>query len=199
MPSETFVKMKNILAASLLALSAAASAGDYTPFVGIDAATERDSLKNDYVSANLTVGLKAPGKMEYSVRIGATEKEENTHTRNIETRIKKSFDVGMPFSPYLAVRLGQKTSNTDKSSFSHWALDAGLKLPVASQLALDVGVRYRDAFRSTVNYQSTRYHVAMLYEIDPSNVVGLRYTTSTSTNKPEEERDGWRINYQHNF
>lgn len=191
--------MKTIVTTSLLALSAAASAGDYTPFIGIDAASERDSLKNDYVNATLTVGLKGPGKMEYSVRIGATEKEQDTHSRNIETRIKKSFDVGLPFSPYLAARLGQKTNNTDKSSYAHWALDAGLKLPVASQLALDIGVRYRDAFRSTIHYQSTRYHLAVLYEIDPSNVVGLRYTTSTSTNKPEEERDGWRINYQHNF
>jgi len=191
--------MKKILAASLLALSSAAGAGDYTPFIGVDAASERDSLKNDYVGVNLTVGLKGPGKMEYSARIGATEKEQDTHSRNIEARIKKSFDVGLPFSPYLAVRLGQKTNNTDKSSYTHWALDAGLKLPVASQLAMDVGVRYRDAFRSTIHYQSTRYHAALLYEIDPSNVVGLRYTTSTSTNKPEEERDGWRINYQHNF
>ena len=191
--------MKNSFAASLLCLSAAASAGDYTPFVGFDAATERDSRKNDYINANIAVGLKGPGKMEYALRFGATEKEQDTHSRNIETRIKKSFDVGLPFSPYLAVRLDQKTSNTDKSSYSHWALDAGLKLPVASQLALDVGIRYRDAFRSTINYQSTRYHLAVLYEIDPANVVGMRYTTSTSTNKPEEERDGWRFNYQHNF
>ncbi len=191
--------MKTIVAASLLALSAAASAGDYTPFIGIDAASERDSLKNDYVNATVAVGLKGPGKMEYAVRIGATEKEQDTYSRNIEARIKKSFDVGLPFSPYLEARLGQKTSNTDKTSHSHWALDAGLKLPVASQLALDIGVRYRDAFRSTINYQSTRYHLAVLYEIDPSNVIGLRYTTSTSPNKPEEERNGWRVNYQHNF
>lgn len=192
--------MKKLLATGLLAVSAAASAGDYTPFIGFDAASERDSLKNDYVNANITVGLKAPGKMEYSVRMGATEKESSTYSRNIEAKVKKSFDLGLPLVPYVALRLGQKSSNNgDKASFTHVAADAGLKIEVTRQLALDIGARYRDSISSSVHYQSTRYHAAVLYELDPSNVVGLRFTTSTSSNKPEEERDGWRFNYQHNF
>lgn len=191
--------MEKIIAAGLLALSGGVSAGDYTPFVGVDFASERDSIRNDYLNATATVGLKGPGRMEYLVRIGVTEKEQDTHSRNIETRVKKSFDIGMPFSPYVAVRLGQKTSNADKSSFTHWATDVGLKLPVANKVALDLGVRYRDAFRSSIHYQSTRYHLGALYEIDPANVIGLRYNTSTSRNKAEEERDGWRLSYQHNF
>ncbi len=191
--------MRTLVAASLLALSVTASAADYAPFVGIDVASERDSISNDYVNATFSVGLKGPGRMEYSARIGVTEKEHDTHSRNIETRVKKSFDVGLPFSPYVALRLGQKTSNKDKSAFAHWAADVGIRLPVANQLALDLGVRYRDAFRDSIAYQSTRYHVAALYELDRANVIGLRYNTSTSRNKPEEERDGWRISYQHNF
>ncbi len=191
--------MKKILAVSLLALCTSTTAGEYTPFVGVDFATERDSIRNDYVNATFSVGLKAPAQMEYSARIGVTEKEHDTHSRNIEGRIKKSFDVGLPFSPYVALRLGQKTSNRDKSSFAHWAADVGIRLPVGQQLAFDLGLRYRDAFRGAIDYQSTRYHIAALYALDKANVVGLRYTTSTSRNKPEEERDGWRVTYQHNF
>lgn len=191
--------MKKCLAASLLALSASATAGEYTPFIAVDFATETDTLHNDYLSTSLAVGLKAPGQMEYAARIGVSEKESDTHTRNVETRVKKSFDVGLSVSPYVALRLGQRTGNRDKSSFTHWAADAGLRVPIANQLALDIGIRYRDAFRDTINYQSTRYHIAALYALDKTHVVGLRYNTSTSRNRPEEERDGWRVTYQRNF
>jgi hypothetical protein len=39
----------------------------------------------------------------------------------------------------------------------------------------------------------------MLYDIDKSNTVGLRYTTSQASQNLEEERQGWRIHYQRNY
>lgn len=199
--------MKKQIALSALVLCAgAAHAVELKPFVMVDASTEKDNatLANDYINANLTVGVKAPNKMEYSLKIGGSEKTSSTgsesYSRNIEGKIKKSFDIGMPFSPYVSVRLGQKTNNTSTvKSFAHWAVDAGLKLPVTEAVALDVGVRYRDAFDRSESYQSTRYHVMGLYEIDPYNVVGLRYTTSTSSETYNEERNGWRLHYQRNY
>lgn len=195
--------MKKLTLLSALALCfSTAHAAEVKPFVMIDTSSEKDSLANEYINANVTVGVKAANKMEYSLKLGGSEKDKHgseSYTRNIEGKIKKSFDVGLPFSPYAALRLGQKTSNSDSTSFSHWAVDAGLKLPLTEAFALDAGVRYRDALNSSTKYQSTRYHVMGLYEIDPHNVVGLRYATSTSTNKSEEERDGWRIHYQRNY
>jgi opacity protein-like surface antigen len=100
----------------------------------------------------------------------------------------------------VALRLGHKTNNYgEHTAFTHWAADAGVKIEVMRQVALDISARYRDAATSSVNYQSTRYHAAVLYELNPANTVGIRYTTSTSTNRAEEERNGWRVNYQHNF
>jgi len=194
--------MKKLTALAILSLSAtAAQAADLKPFVMIDASSERDKLSYDYINANLTVGVKAPNKMEYTLKFGGSEKKKDgseSYSRNIEGKVKKSFDVGMPFSPYLSVRLGQKFNNSYGTSFAHWATDAGLKLPVTDAFAFDVGVRYRDAFDSSQNYQSTRYHVMGLYEIDPHNVVGLRYTTSTAKYE-SEDRSGWRLHYQRNY
>jgi opacity protein-like surface antigen len=194
--------MKKLTILAIFALSAAAAqAADLKPFVMIDASSESDKLSNDYINANMTVGVKAPNKMEYTLKFGGSQKKKDgseSYSRNIEGKVKKSFDVGMPFSPYLSVRLGQKFDHSKGTSFTHWATDAGLKLPVTEAFAFDVGVRYRDAFDSSQKYQSTRYHVMGLYEIDAHNVVGLRYTTS-SAKKDEEDRSGWRLHYQRNY
>lgn len=198
--------MKKLSALTVLLLSsAAAQAADLKPFVVVDMSTEKDgaTLANEYVNANLTVGVKAANKMEYSVKLGGSEKtdstDKQTYSRSIEGKVKKSFDLGLPFSPYAAVRLGQKTSNGTDTTFAYWAADAGLKLPLTEAFALDVGVRYRDALSKADKYQSTRYHVMGLYEINPTNVVGLRYTTSTSSETYTEERNGWRLHYQRNY
>lgn len=196
--------MKTLAIAGGLALCcAAAQAADLKPFVMVDTSTEKDALAYEYINANVLVGVKAQNKMEYSLKFGGSEKTSTsgteTYSRSIEAKIKKSFDVGLPFSPYVSFRLGDKTDNSTSKSSSHWAADAGLKMPVTERVALDVGVRYKDTFNSTNKAQSTRYHVMGLYEIDPSNVIGLRYTTSTSSNNEHEDRTGWRVHYQHNY
>ncbi len=199
--------MKKLLTVTSFALFAASACADeYKPFVMVDTGMERDnaSLAHDYINANMTVGVKGPNKMEYSLKFGASQKSgdgiDNTYSRNVEGKIKKSFDIGLPFMPYISGRLGQKTKNNgDGHTIPHWAIDVGLKYPMTTQFALDAGIRYRDAISSEDKYQSTRYHVMGLYEIDPQNVIGLRFTTSSSTNNLEEERKGWRLHYQHNY
>jgi hypothetical protein len=57
--------MKKLTILAIFALSAAAAqAADLKPFVMIDASSESDKLSNDYINANMTVGVKAPNKME---------------------------------------------------------------------------------------------------------------------------------------
>jgi opacity protein-like surface antigen len=118
-------------------------------------------------------------------------------TNNIEVKIKQSFDIGAFFLPYVAVRLGEKF-NSDTAHFTHYAFDAGLKLPLSENLALDIGARYRNAFDSAEKYRSTRVHAMALYDIDKSNTVGLRYTQSDAQSYTEE-RKGWRVHYQRNY
>jgi hypothetical protein len=205
-------KMKKMLALSLLVVSGAVIAGDSggdeqprnKPFVMIDSSVEKDaypSLANEYINANITMGVKTPSKTEYSVKVGGSLKDKYSGTdelsNNIELKIKQSFDVGAFFLPYVAVRLGEKFSyNT--THFTHYAFDAGLKLPLSEQLALDVGVRARNAFNAPIDYRSTRLHAMFLYDVDKSNTVGLRYTQSDAKNDTEE-RKGWRVHYQRNY
>lgn len=207
--------MKKLLAFTLLALSGAVIAGDSggdgtdaprnKPFIMVDTSTERDAstLANDYINVNLTMGVKTPSKTEFSVKVGASAKDvsdptkTNALTNNIEVKLKQSFDLGTFFVPYVSVRLGEKFKETT-SHFTHYAFDAGVKLPLSESLALDVGARYRNSFDTAMKYRSTRLHAMVLYDVDKSNTVGLRYTQSDAQDYVEE-RKGWRVHYQRNY
>lgn len=193
--------MKKIVIGGLLAVSGAALAGDYKPFVTIDTSSEKDSLTSEYIGANVTMGVKAANKMEYSVKVGTSSKNgydgTDSISNNIELKIKKSYDIGMFFLPYVAVRLGEKLSS-DATHFTHYAFDAGGKIPLSNGLALDIGYRYRNAVETSENYRSNRYHAMFLYDIDQNNTVGLRYASSFA-NKETEDRNSWRVHYQRNY
>ncbi len=204
--------MKKMMAVSLLLLSGVAMAGDAggsdAPrnkyYVMIDSGMEKDgnTLANEYINANVTMGVKTPSKTEFSVKIGGSLKDvpnstSDTLSNNIELKLKQSFDVGTFFTPYVSVRLGEKF-NSDTTHFTHYAFDAGIKVPLSEKLALDVGARYRNAFDSSENYRSTRAHIMALYDFDKYNTVGLRYTQSEAKSD-NEERTGWRIHYQRNY
>jgi len=197
--------MKKLLGFTLLALSGAVFAGDDSgeaprnkPFVMIDSSMESDaqyasSLATEYVNVNLTMGVKTPSKTEFSVKVGGSLKDKHPSkgtdalTNNIELKVKQSFDIGTFFLPYVSVRLGEKF-NSDTTHFTHYAFDAGLKLPLSEKLALDVGARYRNSFDTAQAYRSTRVHAMALYDIDKSNTVGLRYTQSDAQSYTEERK-----------
>ncbi len=192
--------MKKIIMGGLLVLSGAALAGDNKPYVMLDSSSEKDSLANDYIGANVTIGVKTSGKLEYSVKAGVSlenTSSSDTISNNIEIKIKKSYDVGMFFIPYVGLRLGEKL-NHDTSNLTHYSVDAGAKIPLSNGLALDIGYRHRNAFQSSENYRSNRYHATFLYDLDQHNTVGLRYASSFA-NSSTEDRDSWRVHYQRNY
>lgn len=195
--------MKKMIVGGLLALSGAAIAGENKSFIMVDSSSEKDnqSIASEYIGANLTVGMKTPNKTEYSVKFGVSAKQkyngEETSTNNLEFKLKQSYDVGMFFLPYVAVRIGEKLSY-NHTHFTHYAFDAGAKVPLVGGLSLDIGARYRNAFKSAENYESTRVHAMFLYDVNDYNTVGLRYARSESDNV-EEDRKSWRVHYQRNY
>lgn len=199
--------MKSFIIASLLALSGTALAGENKSFLMFDANNEKDnsSIASEYIGANLTVGIKTPNKTEYSVKVGVSAKDKvssNTESisNNLEFKIKQSYDIGMFFMPYVSVRLGEKL-NSNQTHFTHYAFDAGAKVPLIGGVSLDVGARYRNALKTSTasgDYESTRLHAMVLYDVNEYNTLGLRYARSNSDNV-EEERKSWRVHYQRNY
>ena len=190
--------MKKIIIGGLLVLSGTAIAGDYKPFFVVDTSSEKNSLAQEYIGANVTIGVKNPDKVEISVKSGVSLNTTTDSTSsNVELKIKKTYDVGMFFMPWAGFRLGQAI-NANTTSFTHYALETGLKIPLSNGLALDLGYRYRNAFESSRDYRSNRFHAMFLYDFDSNNTVGLRYTSSFA-HSDTQNRDTWRVHYQRNY
>ncbi len=207
---------KHLIAAAVAMTAFAAHAeGDYKPFVMFDVATEKDKkdssdIAREYIGANVTVGVKGPNKMEYSIKTGLSQKDkEGTQTvsNNIEFKVKKSYALTDTVSPYVALRLGEKI-RSNGNHFTHYAVDGGVKIKLTDNLAFDTGVRYRNALdnakfqkafdKDGYTYESTRIHGMLLFDLDKHNTLGLRYAKSTADDY-EEERTGWRVHYQHSY
>jgi opacity protein-like surface antigen len=212
-----------ISSAILLASFAAHAEGDYKPFVVFDVNSEKDekhsqttgetvsNIARDYIGANITVGVKGPNKMEYSIKAGVSQKDESgtqTISNNMEIKIKKSYKLTETISPYAAFRLGEKMGK-DANHFTHFAIDGGVKFKLMDNLAFDTGLRYRNALdngdyqkavpsSSKYTYESIRLHGMLLFDLDKSNTIGLRYSQSTA-DYYAEERKSWRLHYQHNY
>ncbi len=213
--------MKKHLIAAGIALTACAAHAEsnYKPFFMFDLNSEKDEshydqdkgkdIAREYIGANVTVGVKGPNKMEYSVKTGAAQKDKDgtqTVSNNFEFKIKKSYALTDSISPYVSLRLGEKFGS-DGKHFTHYAVDAGAKVKLMQNLAFDTGVRYRNALSSSryekasgsdYTYESVRLHGMLLFDLDKENTIGLRYAQSTADNY-EEERKSWRVHYQRNY
>ncbi len=208
------MKKKLIAAVLLIAANAVHAEGDYKPFVMFDFGQEKDhehdSVARDYINANVTVGVKGPNKIEYSIKSGLSQSDDGSSQKisnNVELKIKKSYALTDWASPYVALRLGEKFKDNG-NHFYHWAVDTGVKFKLMENLAFDTGLRYRDSISKTAfhkaegqdeySYQSLRYHGMLLLDLDKANTLGLRYTRSNA-DYYKEEREGWRVHYQHNY
>ncbi len=192
--------MKKIILFAALAMSAISAQAQLKPFVGIDYADEeKRSSGSKNAAVNVTVGIKAPNKWEYSIKAGYSDPAAGTsNSQNVEAKIKKSFDIGSPISPYISVRLGQKTQlPSSPDHIVHYAVDLGLKVPMGKGFALDVGTRYRNSLDSSDNFNSVRYHTTLLYDFNENNTVGLRFTQSHGADA--ESKNTWRAHYTYTF
>jgi opacity protein-like surface antigen len=217
--------MKKLFVSSAIVLAsfAAHAEGDYKPFVMFDVNSEKDEkhsdIVRDYIGANVTVGVKAPNKIEYSIKAGVSQKDKEgvqTISDNIELKIKKSYALTDTITPYAAIRLGEKI-RSNGNHFTHYSIDGGVKFQLMDNLAFDTGLRYRNALNNekfqkaygrtpdydatlekSYTYESVRLHGMLLFDLDKSNTIGLRYSQSKA-NDYEEERKSWRLHYQHNY
>ncbi len=186
--------------------SAESSDKHLTPFVMLDVGIEKDSVspvKNEYFNKHITVGVKTAGKWEYSLKLGTSDKDASTYelvNNVIEGKIKKSFELRKGIYPYVSARFAEKTYSSKTkpytASFTYYSIDAGSKFSLSDSIGLDLGFRFRDSDK--YSYQSERYHAMLLFDINESNTIGLRYSQSSSDNL-EEDRESVRLHWQHNF
>jgi len=181
-----FTKLAVTFATLLIAGSAMAAGG----YASLEYSDENNRATNAVsIKEAVVVGTK-DGAMDYSIKMenSQTAYGSGSISQGLEVRVKRTFDMF-----YLGGRLGEKVNSSEH--FSHYAVDAGVKIPLGAGFVGDVGARYRNAFESGHSYRTTRGHVAVGYALTKQDAVAVRWSRSYG----DEEKDAWRLQYTRSF
>ena len=181
---------KTIAAALLVAATSTAFATGYGTYEYSEE-ENRSTSANNIVNA-VVVGVKAAEGWDYSLKTNTSQTAlgSGTITSGLEVRARKSFGAF-----YLGGRLGERI--TSSTHFSTYAIDAGVKFPLAAGFTGDVGGRYRNAIDSAANstYETRRLHATVGYALTKQDAVAVRFSRSYG----DEEKDAWRLSYTRSF
>ena len=170
-----------------LAISASAMAQGYASLEYYDETNRATDAKN--IKEAIVVGSKV-GSTDYSLKLenSQTAFGSGSLSQGMEVRVKQSFGAF-----YLGGRLGEKVSST--THFSHYAVDAGVKVPLVAGFTGDVGTRYRNAFETANKFETTRIHATVGYDLTKQDKVAVRWSRTYR----DEEKDAWRLQYTRSF
>jgi len=182
-----FTKQLTLAVASLLVTGSALAAGyaTYEYSEEENRATDATNIANAVV-----VGVKAAEGWDYSLKANTSQTAlgSGSISSGLEVRARKSLGAF-----YLGGRLGERI--TSSTHFSTYAIDAGVKFPLAAGFTGDVGGRYRNAFESGKAYETTRAHATVAYALTKQDSVAVRFSRSYG----DEEKDAWRLSYTRSF
>ena len=170
-----------------LAISVTAMAQGYGSLEYSDETNRATKASN--IKEGVVLGTKV-GSTDYSIKMenSQTSLGSGSITQGLEVRVRQSIGAF-----YVGGRLGERISSS--THFSHYAVDAGVKFPLVAGFNGDVGVRYRNAFDTANDYQTTRVHTAVGYDLTKKDRVAVRWSRSYG----DEEKDAWRLQYTRSF
>ena len=170
-----------------LAISVTAMAQGYGSLEYSDETNRATNASN--IKEGVVLGTKV-GSTDYSIKMenSQTALGSGSITQGLEVRVRQSIGAF-----YVGGRLGERISSS--THFSHYAVDAGVKFPLVAGFNGDVGVRYRNAFDTANDYQTTRVHTAVGYALTKQDAVAVRWSRSYG----DEQKDAWRLQYTRSF
>jgi opacity protein-like surface antigen len=189
------MKLVKILAITALLVAGAAQAQN-KGYASVEYYDEHNRVTDkDNIKGAVVVGLKTPDNMDYSLKMESSQAElgNGTISTGVETRVRRTFPNAIgSLTPWVGVRLGESIKSS--THFSYYALEGGLKFPIAGALSGDVGYRYKDAF-STDAQRTDRVFALVSYAVTKQDSVGVRFSRSYG----DEEKDAWRLSYTRSF
>ena len=184
--------MKKLIVLAALLVAGVVHAGGYASLEYYD--ENNRSTGADNIKEALVVGNKI-GNTDYSLKMenSQTSFGSGSISQGMEVRVKQSFGDAGSIRPYLGVRLGEKV--TSSTHFGHYALDAGVKIPLGAGFTGDVGGRYRNAFDTVNAFETRRAHLAIGYDLTKQDAIAVRWSRSWG----DEEKDAVRLQYTRSF
>ena len=179
---------KAIAAALLMAATSTAFATGYATYEYSEEENRATSANN--IANAVVVGMKTAEGWDYSLKSNTSQTAlgSGSISSGLEVRARKSLGMF-----YLGGRLGERI--TSSTHFSTYAIDAGVKFPLAAGFTGDVGGRYRNAFESGKAYETQRVHATVGYALTKKDSVAVRFSRSYG----DEEKDAWRLSYTRSF
>lgn len=181
-----------LLFALLITGAAHAETKGYVRFEYYDEENVNTSAKN-YAYA-IVPGMTVDKTWDFSVQMRTSQAElgSGSITNGLEARVTRLFEVGV-LKPYISLRTGQIVKSND--TFAQYNVVLGTRFPIAGALSGDVGVRYRNAYDTANDFQTTRPHFGLNYAVTPKDSVGVRYARSYG----DTETNQWRVTYTRSF
>ena len=182
-----FTKQLSLALAALL-VTGSALANGYATYEYSEEENRATSANN--IANAVVVGFKAAEGWDYSLKANTSQTAlgSGSISSGLEVRARKSLGAF-----YLGGRLGERI--TSSTHFSTYAIDAGVKFPLAAGFTGDVGGRYRNAFESGKAYETQRAHATVAYALTKQDSVAVRFSRSYG----DEEKDAWRLSYTRSF
>ena len=182
-----FTKQLSLALAALLVTGSAFATG-YATYEYSEEENRATSANN--IANAVVVGFKAAEGWDYSLKTNTSQTAlgSGSISSGLEVRARKSIGAF-----YLGGRLGERI--TSSTHFSTYAIDAGVKFPLAAGFTGDVGGRYRNAFESGKAYETQRAHATVAYALTKQDSVAVRFSRSYG----DEEKDAWRLSYTRGF
>jgi opacity protein-like surface antigen len=190
------MRVAKILAAALMLVSSVASAQfkGYGTFEYSD--EENRVTKTDSIKGGFVIGAKNKEGLDISAKLESSQAEigNGNISTGIEARIRKTWNNALGvFSPWAGVRAGEAIKKDD--NWLWYAIDAGVKFPIAGSLSGDVGYRYRNSVEQWRDYETHRGHLSLSYAITKQDSVAVRYAQSYG----DSETNAWRLSYTRSF
>lgn len=181
-----------LLFAFLIAGAAQADTKGYVRFEYYD--EENISTKKDNFAYAVVPGMIVDKTWDFSMQYRTSQAGlgNGAITNGVEFRVTRLFEVGS-LKPYISLRTGQIVKSAE--DFSQYNVVLGTRFPISGALSGDVGVRYRNAYETGKDFQTTRPHFGLNYAVTPKDSVGARYARSFG----DTEVDQWRVTYTRSF
>ena len=188
------MKLAKILAVAALMVASVAHAESkgFVRFEYYDEEKVSDGTKNMAYAVVPGVVIDKTWELSAQLRTSQAEVGNGAITNGVEARVTRLFTVGS-LNPYISLRAGQIIKSSE--DFSQYNVVLGTKFPISGNLSGDVGVRYRNAFESGHDYQTTRPHLGVNYKLTSNDAVGVRYARSYG----DDEKNQWRVTYTRSF
>jgi len=188
------MQLAKILAVATLMIAGLAQA-ETKGFVRYELYSEENvATKADNIAYGVVPGVVIDKTWELSAQFRTSQAEvgNGSITNGVEARVTRLFSVGS-LTPYISLRAGQIIKSAE--DFSQYNVVLGTKFPLMGALSGDFSVRYRNAFESGHDYQTTRPALGLNYALTKQDSVGVRYARSYG----DDEKNQWRMTYTRSF